>query len=510
MNLKRMRCLIFISLLLFSFLVGAEEVPFDKEAFIESGKVAKVLEIGLVDCVTFALKNNSEVKIKKIEPLIADANIKIEEAEFDPTLSFEGSWEETRVQSSSTTYPVVHETRTGKFNVGIDGKIITGTEYDIDFNNKRYRTEVSTQRFNPYYESEAAITITQPIFKDFGILVNKADIIIARNDKSRSKEDFIEEVIEVVSKTKQYYYDYLLYLEQYKTAQISLERAKNLLKITQSRAEQGLVSSVDLLEAETGVAKKEEDLLAIEGALELAEDNLKYITNLVDDPQLWNAEIVPLDRPEFKVETVDLIESLKQAFEYRPDYEAAKIDLKSQDIRLKVKKNALLPTIDLVGSFGLNGLNRNYEEGLEDLGSGDYRDWSAGVEISFPWGNKEARGDYEKAKLTKAQLLITFARLEQTIILEVRDAVRGVDLVRREVGASLKRRETETRRYEAIEERFREGLVSTHDMLDYQEDLSTAEANYLQAFINYNKALIILDKKVGMTLVKNDITLEEP
>ena len=282
-----------------------------------------------------------------------------------------------------------------------------------------------------------------------------------------------------------------------------------MLEITKAREKQGLVSSVDLLEAETGVAKKEEDLLTIEGALKLAEDNLKYITNLVDDPKLWNAEIVPLDRPEFKVEPVDLIESLKQAFQYRPNYKAAKIDLESEDIRLKVKKNALLPTIDLVGSFGLNGLNRDYGESLEDLGSGDYREWSAGVEISFPWGNKAARGDYEKANLAKAQLLIAFARLEQAIIFEVRDAVRGVDLAQREVDASRKRKETEMRRYEAIERRFREGLVSTHDMLDYQEDLSAAEVNYIQALIDYNKALITLDEKVGTTLVKNNITLEE-
>lgn len=510
MVFNKSKYLISILFLFFSCICVAEEGPlFNKEAFIESAKEARVLEVGLVDCIAFALKNNSEIRIKKIEPLIAEANIKIEKAEFDPTISLDGSVGDTKEQISSAFGAT--RTRTGKFNAGIGGKLITGTEYDIDWQNIKYKSNLSStyQTVNPYYKSEAVVTITQPIFKDFGILVNRADIIIAQNDKARSKEDFVDEVIDVVSKTKEYYHNYLLYLEQYKTAQISLERAKDLLKITQARAEQGLVSSVDLLEAETGVAKKEEDLLAIEGALKLAEDNLKYVTNLVDDPELWNAEIVPLDRPEFKVESVDLVESLKQAFQYRPDYKAAKIDLKNQDVHLKVKKNALLPTIDLVGSFGLNGLNRDYGESLEDLGSGDYRDWSAGVEISFPWGNKEAKGNYEKAKLTKAQLLIAFARLEQTIILRVRDAVRGVDIARREVDASNKRKETETRRYEAIERRFREGLVSTHDMLDYQEDLAAAEANYIQALIDYNKALITLDKKVGTTLVKNNITLEE-
>lgn len=475
-----------------------------KEAlFVASVAQPKILKIGLIDCITYALKNNSEIRIRKIEPLISEQDIKIAESTFEPTLSFDGSLEDIKVQPSSTL--AASTTRTGKFNFGIDGKLPLGTEYNIDFLNKRYRDDTGRLSFSPYYNSEYALTLTQPLFKDFGILVNRADITIANNNFEKSNQNLRKELIDVVSKTKQAYYNYVLYIEKYKTMQISLQRANDLLEITQKRQEKGLASSIDLLEAKTGVAEREDALLSIEKFLKLAEDNLKYETNLIDDPQLWHAQVEPLDKPEFKEDSANLIESLKTAFEFRPDYEAAKIELKNQNIRILVNENATLPTVDLVGSISLNGLDKDYDQALK----ADYKKWSTGVRLSFPWGNKKARGDYEKAYLTKKQLLISFERLQQRIILEVRDVVRGVNTAQKQVATAKKRLETETARYEAIEQRFREGLVSAHDMLEYQEDLSDAETSYIQSLIDYSTSRINLEKTIGVTLVKNDIKLEE-
>jgi len=72
-----------------------------------------------------------------------------------------------------------------------------------------------------------------------------------------------------------------------------------------------------------------------------------------------------IDKPEFVQQDVDLLKSLQEAFKYRPDYESAKIDLKSRDIKIKVAKNELLPTIDLTGSLGLNGLGKDYQGAIE-------------------------------------------------------------------------------------------------------------------------------------------------
>jgi outer membrane protein TolC len=45
--------------------------------------------------------------------------------------------------------------------------------------------------------------------------------------------------------------------------------------------------------------------------------------------------------------------------------------------------------------------------------------------------------------------------------------------------------------------------------LDYQDKLAQAELDYINALVEYNIALIDLDKSQGLTLAKNDIKLEE-
>jgi outer membrane protein TolC len=314
--------------------------------------------------------------------------------------------------------------------------------------------------------------------------------------------------MDIISKTKIAYYNYIYYLENYALLKASLERAKGLWEINKARYEKGLLSSVDLLETETAVAEREKSLLSAEASLKKAEDDLKLITNLVDNPEVWNARLELIDaRIEFKEEKIDLVECLKDAFVYRPDYNSKKVDLKNRDIKIVTAENALFPTVDLITSFGLNGLGKDYQDALKEINS-DYKDWSIGFKISVPWGGAE-RAKFNQRNLEKAQALLAFKRLEQNIILEVRDKARAVDIQMRQVKAAKLSKEKEEQNYEAQKERYAAGQVSTHDMLDYQEKLATAELDYVKALIDYNTSLINLDKSEGLTLVKNNVKLEE-
>ena len=293
---------------------------FSKEAFIESAKSKKVLRIGLVDCIAYALKNNSEIKIERIEPRLQEEDMRIARADFEPTFSADWTLRNNTKKSTSTAHPEILETEDTEFNAGVSGKLITGTEYDIDFLNKRYKSNLTTQSPNPYYTAEPKLTITQPLFRDFGILVNRADIIIARNNKQESEESFKDTVMEIISKTKIAYYNYIYCLKNYSIAELSLQRAEDLLEINKARYAKGLVSSVDLLETETATAQRKKALLSAESELKKAEDELKLVTGLVDDPQIWNVKLELIDNLEFSarggsafggnMQKVNLIESL--------------------------------------------------------------------------------------------------------------------------------------------------------------------------------------------------------
>lgn len=509
-----MRNIFILSILfigLFCPVLKAEpEAPFDLEAYLASAGVRKELRISMVDCVAMALKNNSEILVKRISPFIEDENVRIQKARFEPELSFDWLMEDNTALSPTTlSGRGTTKTRTGEFNFGYDQELVTGTKVALDFNNTRTRANSVIQSLNPEFNSEAQVTVTQPLLKGFGVTVTKADFLIAKNNKLKSVQDFAQEVISILTDVKRAYYDFQYSRGQYKVAEVSLKRVRDLHYINKEKYARGLASNVDLLESEAEVARIEQALYASEEQMKLAEDNLKFITNIVDDPELWNAELVLLDTIAYEKRGVDLVDSLKKAFEHRPDYEAAKIDLRNKDISIVFYRNNMLPVMDLSGSYGLNGLGNTYEKDLGHIGGGRFQDWTIGVTFKIPLFSDEEKGKYEKSKLDKRQALINFKRLEQKIILEARDAVRTVDISYRTLEASRKSKEAETENYAAQETRFKGGLVSTLDIVIYQERLARAEVNFLKSVIDYNTSLIDLAKAQGVTLIEDNIKIEE-
>lgn len=480
----------------------------DQAFFMASANQDRVLRIGLVDCVLYALKKNSDILIKKIDPKLKEDDVKIKKADFEPTLTAEYNVRDNTVLAGSLLQGAdVFNSNDRNFNAGVSGKLITGTRYSLDFLNERYKSDSAFQIFNPYYDLEPVVTIVQPLFRGAGIQVNIADITIARNNKLQSEKSFQDTAMSVITNAKNAYYKYILFLDAYATEKLALGRTEDLLKIDKERYSKGLISSIGLLETEAALSQRQRVLLAAESELKTAEDNLKFITNLVDDPEVWNSRIELIDQVIFKPEIVNLAFALSEAFKFRPDYQSAKIDLDNRDIRIKVAKNALFPTVDLTGSFGLNGLGKDYESALQKANI-NYPDLSAGVKISIPWGSAD-RAQYDQRKLEKAQALLAFKQLEQSIILDVRDKARNVNIQAQQVEVARVYREKETQNYNAQKERYLAGQVSTHDILDYQDTLSRAELGYITALMNYNIALVELDKSQGLTLAKNNIKLEE-
>lgn len=484
--------------------MGAIETAF----FIAGGTSEKALRIGMVDCILYALKSNTEIKVNRIMPRLKADDVKIAIANFEPTFSAEYTIQDkTEVAGNTLQGADKFNSQDMNFNLSASGKLITGTEYSLEYLNERYKSDSQYQIYNPYYTAEPKITITQPLFKGAGIIVNAADISIARNNKKQSDNSFKSTVMSAISKTKAAFYAYIYSLETYLIDKLAVERVGDLLETDRAKYQKGQISSVALLETEASLADKKKILFTSESQVDKAEDELKLITNLVDDPQLWNAKIEVLERPVFDPQHIKLLDCLKNAFDFRPDYHSAQLDLKNRDIKIVVAKNDLLPTLDLTGSFGVNGLGKDYESSLGKTNI-NYQDWGAGIKFSVPWGGAD-RAKFDQSKLEKVQALLELKRLEQKIILEVRDKVRKVNLQEKQVGVTKISKEKEEENYRAQKERYLAGKISTHDILDYQDKLSRAQLDYMRALIDYQLALTELDETEGLTLLRNNIKLEE-
>ena len=510
---KIVHILIFGSLvLLFSETIFAE--PQDLSSFLKNLEGEKgTVSLSLQDCIFFALKNNLDVAATRLAPQIKETEITKAKSDFDPTATLDISADksETHTTSSGTTGTFESVQKNYDFNAGLKQKFLTGGDYDLSFKSNRLKTNrlPVSQTPNPAYTSSLTFTLTQPLLKDFGIGVNRADILIAKNNKDISLEELREEVINTITETEKAYWELVFALENLKVKELSLKRAEDLLETNKARMKAGTVSQLEVLAAEAEVASRKQEVIIAQKMLSDAQDNLKIVTNLIQDPKLWNFDIIPLDKPPLEAKEIDLVESVRIAFEKRPDYQKEKIDLKNKDIKIKVAKNEVLPTLDLKGSFGLNGLDRHYDDAFDEMSKGEYESWSAGLSFEYPLGNRGARSKYKKRLLEKEKALIDFKNLEQKIIIQVREAVRGTNTDYKRVAAAETVRRLRERRLSAEEERFKEGLTTTHDILEYQEDLAKSQSGYLRSIIDYNKSLIDLEKAKGTVLERENILFEE-
>ena len=110
-----------------------------------------------------------------------------------------------------------------------------------------------------------------------------------------------------------------------------------------------------------------------------------------------------------------------------------------------------------------------------------------------------------KAKIALEQAQLQLRNLEQSIYLEVRNALREVETNRKKVEAYRKSRELAEKKLEAEEKKLSVGLSTNFQVLQYQRDLANQLSLELRAIIDYNLSLAKLQKVLGTILDEKNI-----
>ncbi len=460
------------------------------------------LALPLREAISLALANNFDITIESFNPRLTEQDILLEKGAFDPAATAEATASAAKSQSASTFFTGDSRQEESRVGVGLEGKLITGTQYRMLLEESRISTNSTTFRLDPRFEAGLTFSLTQPLLKNFGININRTRILVAQNSHQISLERFRERVIEVVSQVQDAYWDLIFAIADHTAKQQSLELAKDLLRRNRIQVEVGTLAPIEIVEAESRVAAREVDVITSANEIKNAEDRLKRILNLN-----WEVSIIPTDEAAFAVEEVNLVQSLKRAFENRPDFASTHLDIKNRRIQLNFAKNQLLPQVDLVGSLALNGLENRKSEALKTATTGDFYSWEAGVILRYPIPNRTARAVRTQRRLEVEQALIGLKDLEQKITEEVRRAVRLITAGQNQVVASRKARELAEKRLEAEEKKFAVGLATSRDVLEDQEFLTLARTAESKALVDYSKALVDLDRVTGFSLIKHRIDL---
>jgi len=473
------------------------------------------LSLTLQETIETVLKNNISISVQSYNSKINEQFIFEKEADFDPTVDFEFTVGEETRQSASTLADSKTRDLDYDWDFSVSQKFVTGGDYELTMDNNKNQSSSSRTSLNPIYSSDLALTFTQPLLKDFGIDLNKREIYIAKNDQKISDHQFTEKVIATIAETENIYWDLVFSIEDLKVKETSLQRARDLEKQVKAQVDVGTLAELEILQAKSNVASREERLLNAQNLIDDNGDNLKSILNFSFDSEEGLKEIIPADSPVFEPGAENsLEEALKTALIHRPDLLAKKMELENRNIEAKYNENQTLPTLDLVGSLGLNGLsgdsstkNGSYDSALSEAFSTDFRLWQFGINLSYPLGNRAAKSKLAIKRLEVAQLLLNIKDLEKTIVVEVREAHRQIKTDIKRVQATRVARKLAEEKLNAEEKKFKVGLSTSFNVLEFQEDLAEEQSNEIKAVIDYNKSLNRLNQVMARTLEAHDIKL---
>ena len=490
---------------------------------------SRVMRLSLDESIQLALRNNLDVEVQRFAPLIAGEQETEAWGVYDPEFFSEFGYSKTK---NPNTFSLDSQNLSISDSYdgfgGIRGLLpYLGSEYSFQFTGERTTTNSTIQGFSPEYRTSFSLSVSQPLLR--GLIWNQAwtRVKTSRVRYDESLENFRRRVMDTVQEVEDAYWNLIATSEQKRVALKSLETAKALLDQTETQYEVGVVSRVEVVEAEAGVADRDFNLIAADNRYRTAQDrliNLVLGTGLTADSTL---RIELTDPPkDYVTYHVDAEQATRRAFEQRPELKIADDAIERQKLELKFAKNERLPSLDLQFSYGNRGLagkgnpdlnpmfpsppDSNFEDTLDDFLTGRAADQiSARALLTIPIPNTAARSKVSQGELALRRTTVEKRRLEQNIILEVRKAVRDLESSQEGIEAAQRASEASAEQLRAERIRLEYGESTPFDVLLREEDFVEAESREINAIRLYRISVTGLSRAQGSILANRNIAIDE-
>ncbi len=492
----------------------------------------KVRPLALEEAIQLALQHNLDVQIERVNPQIARFNLSGLYGAYDPTFSVQL---EQRFNSSpggfdsrtGLTIPG-NETYVESLQPGLSGVLPSGLKYDISgdllnrssgtraFVNTTFATNgvlittnnnIQTENRGFQYNPTIGVNLAQPLLKNFWVDNTRQQIWVDRKTLQITELGVRQQIMNVANLVERAYYDLIFAIENVRVQETALELAERLLSENKRRVEVGALAPLDEKQAAAQAAGSSADLLSARANLEAQENVLKNL--ITDDYKRWHdVDIQPIEKLLAVPEKFDLMESWGKGMTQRPDLLQSRVDIQRRDIVLRYERNQLFPQLDLIGSYGRNGLDSHWGGALRDIRDETNPRFSYGVLFSIPLSNRGPRNLYRASKAEKVQALLQLKKLEQNILVQIDDSVKLAQTSFERVDATKQARLYAESALSAEQKKLENGKSTSFVVLQLQRDLTTARSEEIRALADYNKALAQLAFNEGTSLERNHLSLE--
>jgi outer membrane protein TolC len=403
----------------------------------------------------------------------------------------------------------------------------TGTSISFQFNNSRQTANSPDIFLSPALSSMFRFSFQQELLAGFGLGPNLRYLRIAKNNKKISDIAFKDQVIATVTQIENIYWDLVSAYEQTRVNEQSSSFAQQTFENAKKQFQLQSIPEMDVMRAEAEVSRRDQDLTVARTSLQFQETLMKNaVTKSLEDPTLEAMPVIPTDRLQDVPSDAEpsIQELTSSALQGRPELAESDIDLANRRISRQAGRNALLPSLALVGFWGSSGLAgplnpvctgcttsvpAGFGGALQNAFNDSAPDYYFGLNLNIPIRNRVAKADQYRSELEFRQAELRMEQLKKQVRIEVRNAQYALEQTAARVKAAHKARDLAKRTFEITQKEQELGAGSSYQTLSAQRDLSLAELDLVSAMTLFEKAKVELDRATGTTLEHNGIRVQD-
>lgn len=460
---------------------------------------------------------------------------------FDPVVTSNINIGHTTTPQSNTVFTGTTSliTTNYTYNAGVSQSFLTGGTLALSYTNLLQEQNSFRSTVNPYWTSSLDLNFSQPLLQGFGFAMNNRTIRVAKNNIRAMDYVFEQQVINTVANVVQLYWNLVSSNQQVEVQQRAVDVSQKLYDDNKKQVEIGTLAPIEIVRAEAQLATSQQGLVAAQSIALQYETVLKSAVsrNGLASAAVMGAHVVttdPIRIPE--VEAIQPIQDLiSKALDSRPDLAQSRIQIDNAEIALTGTKNALLPTLSVVGDMRSNALvgQQNtltgppiggvpqtapiagpffvggYGSVLGQLFGRDFPTYSVGLNLTIPLRNRYAQANVATAALTLRQNQLQVQRQINQIRVDVQNALIGINQARAQYQAAVKGRVLQEQTLDADEKKLALGATTVYQVIQDQRDLTTAAAAEVAALAAYASAQIQLEIATGTTLTSHNVEFNE-
>lgn len=479
----------------------------------QTNGVPAAREMSLPDCIQQALAHNLDVQIQRVNPQISLFNLDSAYAGYDPVFNFSGlhRYNNTGAEFQSGQRIAGSQYNSDTYSSGFSGGTPWGMTYDLrgSASSTAGNNPWTNGTFLPIQNSsgQAGLGLTQPLLKNFWIDGTRLTIRLNKNRLQYSEQGVRGQIISSITAVENAYYELIFAQDNVKVQQEALDLAQTQLDQDRQRVQIGSLAPLDVQQDEAQVAKNQATVISALSALGTADRVLKNL--ITDEYSKWYAaDIRPSTALQAPLQLFDLQDSWNQGMTQRPDLLQARLNVELQGIQLKYLKNQVFPALDLIGSYGFNGAGGQFGDTFNQMNEANRAFYTYGAQLSMPLSNVGPRNQLKAGKGSLKQLLLQLKQLEQSIMVEIDNAVGVARSDYEGVQATRQARVYAEAALDAEQKKYTVGKSTTFTVLQLQNNLTAARLQEIRALVDYNKALAALAAAEGSTLERNSIQLD--